>query len=184
MVVSMRISQSKSGQSQRGITLIELVLATMVGAILLAGMNNVVKVGLDAQSSVRGSNELAYQGRFALERIADVARDRAPKVLTTTPAANTTGFWLATIDSLCSSTTNCTMYCRNASNQLIETTTSDTTCSGTAVIASNVSTFTASLPNDMGAVDRSIIVVSLTMADSQNNSLKLSSSIRLGGGAL
>jgi len=157
-------------QSQRGLTLIELVLATAISAILLASINQLVKLGLDAQSAGRGNNELAFQGRFALERITDKARTTAPTVLVA-PAANTTGTWFSPV-----------MFCRNASNQLIETTTSDMTCTGTSVIASNVTIFAATLPADMGAVDRSIAVVSLTLADSSNSTISLSSSIRLGGG--
>ncbi len=167
-------------QLQRGITLIELVIATAVGAILLAGLNNVVKVGIDAQSSVRGSNELIYQARYALERIADKARSTAPKELAT-PTANTSGDWFAPTG--CTGAA-CLMYCRNSSSQLIETTTSDTGCTGTAVIANNVAAFSAQLPSAMGPVDRFGGVISLTMADSLNNSVILSSSIRLGGGSL
>jgi len=156
--------------AQRGITLIELLLATAVSAILLASISSLVKLGLDAQSAGRGGNELAYQGRFALERITDKARATAPTPLTT-PLADTTGTWFAPA-----------MFCRNAGNQLIETTAADTTCTGTSVIASNVSAFSASLPVDMGAVDRSIAVISLTLADAANNTISLSTSVRLGGG--
>lgn len=157
--------------SQLGITLVELLLATAISAILLASINSLVKLGLDAQSAGRGSNELAFQGRFALERITAKARTTAPAVLTT-PAANTTGNWFSPA-----------MFCLNASSQLVETTTTDTTCTGTTVIASKVNTFSATLPASMGAVDRSIAVVSLTLADAANNITTLSLSIRLGGGA-
>lgn len=155
---------------QRGVTLIELLLAVAISAILMGALNGLVKLGLDAQAAGRGSNELAYRGRFALERMTDKARTTNPKVLNT-PATNSTGAWFAP-----------TMYCRNASGQLIETTTSDTACVGTTVIARNVSAFSAALPASMGAVDRSIAVLSLTLNDSANNTITLSSSIRLGGG--
>lgn len=177
----MRIATNRISDQQRGITLIELLLATAISAILLAGINGLAKLGLDAQTNGRAANELAYQGRFALERIADVARGRAPKVLTTTPAANTTGYWLSVMNTTCTSLVTCTMFCRNANNQLIETTTSDTACSGTTVIARNVTAFTASLPTGTGPVDRSIAVISLTLSDG-GNTLNLSSSVRLGGG--
>jgi prepilin-type N-terminal cleavage/methylation domain-containing protein len=163
--------------SQRGVTLIELLLALAISAILLAAINGLVKLGLDAQTDGRNANELAYQGRFAQERISDKARATAPKILST-PAASTTGDWFA--PSGCTGAA-CVTYCRNGGNQLIETTTADTTCSGTTVIASNVSAFSASLPASMGAVDRSIAVISLTM-NNGNNTAVLSSSMRLGGG--
>lgn len=173
----MRIANSRISDQQRGITLIELLLATAISAILLAGINGLAKLGLDAQTNGRAANELAYQGRFALERIADKARSLAPKELTT-PAANSTGNWFAPTG--CTGAA-CVMVCRNANNQLIETTTSDTACSGTTVIARNVTAFTASLPAGTGPVDRSIAVISLTLSDG-GNTLNLSSSVRLGGG--
>jgi prepilin-type N-terminal cleavage/methylation domain-containing protein len=162
---------------QRGLTLIELLIATAIGAVLLAAIHGLVKLGLDAQSAGRGSNELAYQGRFALDRIADRALATAPKELTT-PTANTTGNWFAPTG--CSGAA-CVMYCRNAASKLIETTTADTGCTGTTVIASNVTAFSATLPAGMGPVDRHSAVLSLTLANA-GSTLTLSSAIRLGGG--
>jgi len=187
---------------QRGVTLIELLLAVAISAILLAALNGLIKLGLDTQASVRAGNELAYQGRFALERLADKARianlaripdlapDTPPKVLTT-PDANTTGDWFAPAG--CSGAA-CVMYCRNACNQLIETTTTgtgctsrtvitttDTVCTGSTVIANHVSAFAATLPAAMGPVDRQIGVFRLTLSK-DSNTLYLSSSIRFGGG--
>lgn len=168
---------------QRGVTLIELLLAVAISAILMGALNGLVKLGLDAQTAGRGGNELAYQGRFALERITDQVRDLAPKVLDTTPAANTTGIWFAASNNICTGA-SCVMYCRNASNQLIETYTNDTTCSGTTVIARNISAFSATLPTSMGPVDRHIAVINLTLSDANNNTVSFSTSIRLGGGSL
>lgn len=165
----------RSHSSQQGISLIELLLATAVSAILLASINSLVKLGLDAQADGRGRNELTYQARFALERITDKARATAPKELTT-PAANTTGDWFAPVG--CTGAA-CVMYCRNASNQLIETTTADIGCTGTTVIASQVSAIAATLPANSGAVDRFSGVISLTMIDTLT---PLASSVRLGGG--
>lgn len=156
----------RSPSSQRGLTLIELLIATAIGAILLAGLNGLVTLGLDAQTAGRGSNELAYQGRFALERITARARATVPKTLTPL-AANTTGDWFAPV-----------MYCRNAANQLIETTTADTTCSGTTVLAGHVTDFAATLP---ASAVRPAAVLSLTLADAVNT-VNLASSVRLGGG--
>ncbi len=162
---------------QRGVTLIELLIAVALGAILLAALNSLVKLGLDAQAEGRNTNELAYQGRFALERMAARARATAPKVLAS-PAANTTGNWFAPAG--CTGAA-CVMYCLNAGSQLIETTTADTTCSGSTVIAMNVGAFSATLPAGMGPADRSLAVVSLTLANA-GSTLALSSSMRLGGG--
>lgn len=155
--------------TQRGLGLIELAFATAIGAFLLAAINSLVKLGLDAQTTVRASNELSYQARYALERMSDQARSTAPTALIT-PTAGTTGNWFAP-----------TMYCRNAGSQLIETNTADTGCTGTGVIANNVAVFSALLPTGMGARDRPTAVLSLNMV--QGNTLaSLSSSVRLGGG--
>jgi prepilin-type N-terminal cleavage/methylation domain-containing protein len=161
--------------SQRGMTLIELVLATLIGAIILAAINGLVKLGLDAQTAGRSANELVYQGRFALERITDKARAIAPKTLTTL-AANTSnsGDWFAPTG--CTGAA-CVMYCLNAANQLIETTTADAACSGTTVLAGNVTVFTAAI----GPGTRPAAVLSLTLANA-GSTVTLSSSVRLGGG--
>jgi prepilin-type N-terminal cleavage/methylation domain-containing protein len=162
---------------QRGVTLIELLIGLVISSIVLGAIDGLVKLGADAQTNGRAINELTFQGRFALERISDRARLLAPKPLAT-PAANSTGNWFA--PSGCTGSA-CVMYCLNGSGQLIETTTTDATCTGTTVIASNVSTFAAALPTGAGPVDRSIAVLRLTLA-SGVNAVGLSASLRLGGG--
>ena len=159
-------------------TLIELLIATAIGAILLAALDSLVKIGLDTQVAVRGNNELAYQGRFALQRMTDKALTLAPKTLAT-PAANTSGNWFA--PSGCTGAA-CVMYCRKASsNQLIETTTADTGCTGTTVIANNVTAFAAQLPSGASAAGSPIANLSLTLSN-DSASLTLARSVRLGGG--
>ncbi len=163
--------------NQRGVTLIELMIAMLIGTIVLAAINGLVKLGADAQTTGRAWNELTYQGRFALERISDRARLVAPKPLAL-PAANSTGDWFAPAGCAAAA---CVMYCLNGGSQLIETTTTDSACAGTTAIASNVATFSAALPAGAGAVDRSIAVVSLTLGTG-SNTVGLASSVRLGGG--
>lgn len=170
MVVMMT---SASRQVQRGLTLIELMAALAIGAIVLAALNSVVKMGLDAQGAGRSANELSYRGRFALERMAARARGAAP-ILLANPAAGTTGTWFAP-----------TMYCVNAGGQLIETTIADIGCIGTTVIASKVTAFSAQLPADGGPVDDPVAAFSLTLADTvSNSSVTLATNVRFGGGAL
>lgn len=160
--------------SQRGITLIELLIATAIGAILLASINGLVKLGLDAQTAGRSTNDLAYQGNFALQRITDRARATAPKTLAAA-AANTTGDWFAPTGCIGAA---CVMYCLNAVNhQLIETTTADAACSGTAVLAGNVTAFAAAI----GPGTRPAAVLSLTLANA-GSTVNLAASVRLGGG--
>ena len=159
--------------AQAGMTLIELLIAVAVGAIVLAALNSVVSLGLQAQASGRQGNELIYQARFALERMITTARSVPPKLLAT-PAADTTGNWFSPV-----------MYCRNGSNQLIETKTTDPACTGTTVIAYNVTAFSAQLPAGAGLLDEPVATLSLTLAQSAApQTVTLSTSVRLGGGTL
>jgi prepilin-type N-terminal cleavage/methylation domain-containing protein len=163
--------------AQSGVTLVELLLALSISAVVLAAIQGLLKLGLDAQAAGRTANELAYQGHFALELISDQALAVAPTVLGT-PAAGTTGGWLAPAG--CSGAA-CVMYCRNAGSQLVETTTADAACTGGKAVATNVSAFSAALPAGAGAADRSAAVFSLTLS-SGGTSMTLTSSARLGGG--
>ncbi len=154
-------------------TLIELTIATAIAAFVLASLHSVVSLGMQAQASGRSANELAYQGRFALERMAAKARGTAPQPLST-PAANTSGNWFAP-----------TMYCVNAGQQLIETTTADVGCAGTRAVAGNVSGFSAQQPASAGPVDDPVALLALTLTDAANGrTVTLSTSVRLGGGTL
>jgi len=172
---------------QRGLTLIELLIAVTLAAFVLAALNSVVSLGLNAQTSGRQANELVYQGRFALDRMAARARSTAPKPLTTPPAGTppsdgTTGDWFSVPGSL-------VMYCRNSTNkQLVETVVTDPGCAGgvgSAVIANNVTAFSAQLPAGAGAVDDPVATLSLTLqAAGAPTTVTLSTSVRLGGGAL
>ena len=77
------------------------------------------------------------------------------------------------------------MYCRkSATRQLIETTTADTTCSGSAVLANYVDSFSASLPAAMGPLDRHTGVLTLTLSQGAGTSLSLRTQIRFGGAAV
>ena len=158
---------------EAGLTLIELLVAVVIGAVVLAALNSVVSLGLRTQSAGTQANDLLYQGQFALERMVDAARGVAPQLLTT-PAADSTGDWFAPA-----------RFCRNAADQLIETTTADNTCAGSTVIASNVTAFSAQLPSNAGAVDKPLGVLSLTLTHSAAaEALTLTTSVRLGGGTL
>jgi len=164
---------------QRGLTLIELLIAVTLAVFILAALNSVVSLGLNAQASGRQANELVYQGRFALDRMAAKARSTAPtKPLTTPPPAGTTGDWF-------SSPTSPTMYCRNSNNQLVETVVSDTGCTGSVVITNNVTAFSAQPPAGAGPVDDPAATLSLTLQTAGTPAaVTLGTSVRLGGGAL
>ncbi len=162
---------------QRGLTLIELLIAVTLAVFILAALNSVTTLGLNAQASGRQANELVYQARFALDRMAAKARSTAPKPLTAL-SPGTTGNWF-------SSVTSPAMYCRNSGNQLVETTVTDTGCTAGAVIANNVTAFSAQLPAGAGPVDDPVATLSLTLQTAgAPATVTLSTSVRLGGGAL
>jgi prepilin-type N-terminal cleavage/methylation domain-containing protein len=157
---------------QRGLTLIELMLAITIAAFIFAALDSVVALGLQARASGRQANETAYQARFALETIAAKARSVAPKLLLA-PLPGSTGDWLSPA-----------MYCVNGSNQLVETFVSDTGCAEGAVIAHNVIGFSAQLPADAGPVDDPVANLTLTLQTSGAPAVTLATSLRLGGGAM
>jgi len=159
-------------RSQRGLTLIELLIAMTLAVFVLAALDSVVTLGLNAQTSGRQVNELVYQARFALDRMAAKARGTAPKPLTT-PSPGTTGDWFSP-----------TRYCLNAGNRLVETTVTDTGCTAGTVIADNVTAFSAQLPAGAGPVDDPAATLSLTLQTAGAPAVTLSTSVRLGGGAL
>lgn len=152
----------------KGFTLIEVLIAVVMAAIVAGALNSVLLTALEARSSGRQSNELVYQGRFALERMVAAARATAPGTLAT-PAPGTTASWFAPA-----------MYCLNAAKQLVETTTADLTCSGTTVIADNVIAFSAQ-PASTGPVDDPVGVLALTLQGA-GQPITLTSAVRLGGG--
>ena len=80
--------------TQRGLTLIEFMLALVAAALVTGALNGVLDLALRAGAAGRQDHELAYQGRFALERMVSKARASTPKVLVT-PSAGTTGNWFS-----------------------------------------------------------------------------------------
>ena len=162
---------------QRGLTLIELLIAVTLAVVILAALNSVVSLGLNAQASGRQANELVYQARFALDRMAAKARSTAPKLLTTPSSAGTTGDWFSSTS---------TLYCLKSGNQLVETNlVTDPGCAAGAVIANNVTAFSAQLPAGAGPVDDPLATLSLTLqAAGAPTTVTLTTSVRLGGGAL
>lgn len=156
---------------QRGITLVELLIATAIGAVLLAGLSSVARQGLLSRAQVRDSNEAVYQARFALQRVAAAAKTTAPHTLLP-PAANTSGNWF-----------DPAYFCVNATNALIETVIADTACGGTQVIAERVNSFSATLPVGAGALDALTAMVAVTVNVPGNAPLTFNERVRLGGGA-
>jgi prepilin-type N-terminal cleavage/methylation domain-containing protein len=157
---------------QRGLTLIELLLAMTVAALVFAALDSIVMLGLQAHASSRRANELVYEARFALDKMAAKARSSARKLLATPPPGST-GDWFSPA-----------MYCVNASSQLVETVASDTGCAGGAVIAHDVVGFSAQLPAGAGPVDDPVASLTLALQTSGAAAVTLATSVRLGGGAM
>ena len=157
--------------SQRGVSLVELLVATAIGALLLAGLTSVAREGVRSRSLSRDTSEAVYQARFSLQRVGAAAWAAAPHSLLP-PAANTSGDWFGTVS-----------FCVNGAAALIETTTSDTGCTGTQVIAERVGSFGVALPAGAGPLEAVAAVVSVTLAGSGGGgALTLSERVRLGGG--
>jgi len=159
---------------QRGLTLIELVIAIAIGSLLLAALNSIVMVGLQAQAPVKAANEQVYRAGFAFERIIASTRAAPFKALTGAPV-DSTGDWLAPL-----------MFCRvSASQTLRETTTSDTTCSSGTVLAEGVTAFSVQLVASTRPVDLPLVTVNLAVhVANVPQPVVLTQSVRLGGGAL
>jgi prepilin-type N-terminal cleavage/methylation domain-containing protein len=159
---------------EQGMTLIEVLLATAIGAVLLGALTRTVTEGLQVQTVSRETNDFTYQARLAMERMVAKARSIAPHPLST-PPASTSGDWFSP-----------TMYCLNAgAKRLIETVTTDTSCSGATTLADNVTAFSAQLPVGVGPLDEPAATLSLTLTGANGQqSTTLTTTLRLGGGTL
>jgi prepilin-type N-terminal cleavage/methylation domain-containing protein len=157
---------------QRGLSLVELLIATALGTLLLAGMAQVVRLGERARAPLHDAGEALYQGRFALQRVTAAARATAASAVVVTPPAKTSGNWFGS-----------TYFCVNAGASLVETTSADTGCTGTTVIADRVSAFSVALPASAGGSDGEAVDVSLTLTGpGGGGATTLTERVRLGGG--
>ena len=167
-----RRSLSASAARARGLTLIELLLATVMATIVFGALTSVVFVALRAQSAGAATNEQVYAAGFALERLILSTRGAPSKTLAPT-AGNSTGNWLAPT-AFCLST---------ASQRLMETAATDTTCSSGVAVADHVTAFSAQLAASTRALDAPVIVYSLTVAPpAAAQPITLGATVRLGGG--
>ena len=153
-----------------GFTIIEFTMALVIAAIVIGALNGVVELALKARSAGRQGNELVYQGHFALARMVGKARASVPKVLATPAMASSTGDWFSP-----------TMYCLKGGGRLVETTVSDTSCTGATVIADGVIAFSAQ--SAAGPLDHPAGTLRLTL-QTGGAPLVLTTSVRLGGGTL
>ena len=154
-----------------GLTLVELLVATAIGALLLTGLTSVARQTVLSRAQVRDAGEAAYQAGFALQRVVAAAKGTAPHSLLP-PAANTSGDWFSPA-----------YFCVNGAGTLVETTTTDTGCSGAQVIAERVSSFSVALPSGAGALESVSAVVAVTLTGPGGGApITLTERVRLGGG--
>jgi prepilin-type N-terminal cleavage/methylation domain-containing protein len=68
-------------QSQAGFTLVELLAAMAIAAVLFASLGSIVFTSIEAESDSRERRELTRQARFAMDRMLDALRRGGPLVL-------------------------------------------------------------------------------------------------------
>ena len=160
--------------AQSGLTLMELLIALAIAALLVAPLAAAVGNALRAQSVASEANDVAQQARFAMRRMEAAVRNTAPHALAA-KAADTSGDWLAPV-----------AFCRNNGQKMLrETTPSDVACNSGAssVIADNVSAFSVQSFN-AGAGAGQVIELRLVLTGATGQSIDLTSRTRLGGGTL
>ena len=159
--------------AQCGLTLIELLIALAIAALLVVPLGAAVRNALSAQTVASDTNDLAQQARFALQRMEAQVRRTAPHTLAA-KAAGTSADWLAP-----------SAFCLRGGTNLIETTPADVTCSSASapVIAAGVSAFSVQSYN-AGAGAAAVIEIQLTVTGASGQTIALTSRTRLGGGVL
>lgn len=156
-----------------GMTLIELVIALALAALLMASLATMVASALTAQTVAGEVNDVAQDARFAMQRMEAAVRNKAPGVLAA-KGATTTGDWLAPL-----------AYCLRTNKDLIETDPADTLCLGAngRAIAANVTAFNV-LSFNAGVGAGPVIEIQMTLSSAGGQTIALTSRTRLGGGTL
>lgn len=164
---------ARPAPAQSGLTLMELLIALAIAALLIAPLGAMVLNALKAQSAAGDINEVAQQAQFSMQRMEAAVRRTAPHTLSA-KAAGTSADWLAPV-----------AFCLDANKRLIETTPADTGCTSNSapVIADGVSAFSVqSFSAGSGAFP--VIEIQLTVTGATGQSIALTSRTRLGGGTL
>lgn len=154
----------------RGFTLIELCLATAMGALLLAALVHVARLATESKAELSGATEQRLAAEFVLQRLRTATRSATVDSLNA-PANGDTEQWLAP-----------KRFCINSAKALVETSASDDSCSSGEVIADQVSRLTITTPTSQSALDAPIalLTVVLPLPDGTDG-LTVSQSIRLKG---
>lgn len=65
---------NKSASDQSGFTLLEILIALIIGAVILMGISGVVNTAFNAQTSTKAQNDNLQQARFAMQRMVNAVR--------------------------------------------------------------------------------------------------------------
>jgi len=161
----------RGGISQRGFTLVELIVAAAVAAIVLVPLAGAMRDALTAQTVANEVNDVSQQARFAMRRMVTAVQRTAPHTLSA-KVATTTADWLDVT------------YCLNGSGQIIETTALDLLCTlSSTVVADRVTAFSVQT-YAAGANAQTVIEIQLTITGAGGQRADLTSHTRLGGGML
>lgn len=157
---------------QRGLTLLELLIAAAIAAMILVPLATAMRDALDAQRLATESNDVTQQARFAMQRMVAAVQRTAPHTLSS-KAPGTTANWLDSVT-----------YCLNGSGQILETTSLDLLCAlSSTIIADRVSAFAVQTYN-AGPNAATVIEIQLTVTGTGGQRVALISHTRLGGGTL
>ena len=139
----------------RGFTLIELCMATAMGVLLLTALAHVARLATESKVELSEAAELRIETEFVMQRLRAAARAAKVGELQA-PSDGDTGLWLAP-----------QRFCINGAKALVETSTSDTSCSSGEVIADRVNRLTIGVPETQTAVDApsALLTVVLPLPD-------------------
>lgn len=70
----MRIGQKLPAQGQQGFTLLEMLIALTISALLMAALSGMVNTALTAQSSTKNQHDSLQEARFAMQRMTSAVR--------------------------------------------------------------------------------------------------------------
>ncbi|TDM08584.1 MAG: hypothetical protein C4K60_03940 [Ideonella sp. MAG2] len=135
----------------RGFTLIELCIATAMGAILLLSLSDVAALATSSKRKLSSAMETQAQAAFVAQRLRLAAQAATVASLRNNTSGDTGG-WLSP-----------RRFCINGNKALVETQESDTGCGGTDVIADSVSRLTVAPPSGQTAVDAASVEVTVVL---------------------
>ena len=161
----------RGGPSQRGLTLVEVLVAMAIAAVVIVPLARAMRDALTAQTVGTEINDVSQQARFAMQRMVAAVQRTAPHTLSA-KSATTTADWLDVT------------FCLNGSGQIIETTSLDLLCAlSSTVVADRVTTFSVQT-YAAGANAQTVIEIQLTITGAGGQRADLTSHTRLGGGTL